>query len=236
MREQLEGLFLSAHSFTDNSVIVQLFTNHYGRRSFIFKGARKKNSPYIFQPLHFIEFNSSFKNEKSINLASNQHLSFPCHQITSDIRKISVAFFLTEILNTLLKEGDYSKELYHYIKNSFLLFELHPFSPEFHLVFLAQLLSFLGVEPKNNFSKENLYFNIKKGHFIAIEENYTLNKPASCHFSKLLGTTIDKHSSITFDKITRNNMLEILFEYYEFHFHFKAKQISSHKIFKTIFS
>jgi DNA repair protein RecO (recombination protein O) len=236
MREQLEGLFLSAHPYTDSSVIVQLFTNNYGRRSFIFKGARKKNSPYIFQPLHFIEFNSSFKNEKSINTASNQQLAFPCHQITSDIRKTSIAFFLTEILNSLLKEGDDSKELYHYIKNSFLLFEIHPFSPEFHLVFLTQILSFLGVEPKNNLSVDNPYFNIKLAQFVSSKENYTLNKTDSYLFSKLLGTTIDKYTSITFNKETRNNMLEILFEYFEYHFHFKAKQISSHKIFKTIFS
>lgn len=236
MRVQLEGLFLSAHPYTDSSVIVQLFTNHYGRRSFIFKGARKKNSPYIFQPLHFIEFNSSFKNEKSINVASNQQLSFPCHQITSDIRKTSIAFFLTEMLNSLLKEGDYSKELYHYIKNSFLLFEIHPYSPEFHLVFLAQLLSFLGIEPKNNLSEKNYYFNIELSEFISLKENYTINKADSYLFSKLLGTTIDDYTSITFNKETRSNMLEILFEYLEFHFQFKAKQISSHKIFKTIFS
>ena len=236
MKEQLEGLFLSAHSYTDSAVIVQLFTNKYGRKSFIFRGAKKKNSPYLFQPLHFIEFNSSFKYEKSINNASNQQLSFPCHQITSDIRKTSIAFFLTEILNAILKEGDNSKELYHFIKNSFLLFEIQPFNPDFHLVFLTQLLSFLGIEPENNFSEKHTYFNIKLAKFVGLKENYTLNKSISCDFSMLLGTTIDKYSTIKLDKEKRNVLIEVLFEYFEYHFQFKSKQISSHKIFKTIFS
>ena len=204
MKEQLEGLFLSAHSYTDTAVIVQLFTDKYGRRSFIFKGAKKKNSPYLFQPLHFIEFSSSFKHEKSINNASNQQLSFPCHQITSDIRKTSIAFFLTEILNALLKEGDYSKELYHFIKNSFLLFEIHPFNPDFHLVFLIQLLSFLGVEPENNFSEKNIYFNIKLAKFVGLKENYTIDQSVSFDFSILLGTTIDKYETLRLNKEKRN--------------------------------
>ena len=236
MKEQLEGLFLSAHSYTDTAVIVQLFTDKYGRRSFIFKGAKKKNSPYLFQPLHFIEFSSSFKHEKSINNASNQQLSFPCHQITSDIRKTSIAFFLTEILNALLKEGDYSKELYHFIKNSFLLFEIHPFNPDFRLVFLIQLLSFLGVEPENNFSEKNIYFNIKLAKFVGLKENYTIAQSVSFDFSILLGTTIDKYETLRLNKEKRNVLIEVLFEYFEYHFPFKSKQISSHKIFKTIFS
>ena len=236
MKQQLEGLFLSAHSYTDTAVIVQLFTDKYGRRSFIFKGAKKKNSPYLFQPLHFIEFSSSFKHEKSINNASNQQLSFPCHQITSDIRKTSIAFFLTEILNALLKEGDYSKELYHFIKNSFLLFEIHPFNPDFHLVFLIQLLSFLGVEPENNFSEKNIYFNIKLAKFVGLKENYTIDQSVSFDFSILLGTTIDKYETLRLNKEKRNVLIEVLFEYFEYHFPFKSKQISSHKIFKTIFS
>ena len=103
-------------------------------------------------------------------------------------------------------------------------------------MFLAQLLSFLGIEPKNNLSEKNCYFNIELSEFISLKENYTINKADSYLFSKLLGTTIDDYTSITFNKETRSNMLEILFEYLEFHFQFKAKQISSHKIFKTIFS
>ncbi|MFL2570260.1 MAG: DNA repair protein RecO [Parvicellaceae bacterium] len=236
MKEKIEGLFLSSHPYTDNSIIVQLFTHKYGRKSFIFKGVRRKNSPYIFQPFHFIEFFSNFKIEKSINSASQHALVFPCHQTTNDIRKTSVAIFLTEILNRLLKEGDSSASMYLFIKNSFLLFEIQPFNPCFHLVFLAQLFSFLGIDPKNNWSEINKFFSIKHACFTNEKEDYTIEKDASKAFSLVLGTNIDKFETLHFNKTNRAVILEIVFDYLAYHFNFNAKQISSHKVFKTIFS
>ena len=233
---QLEGLFLSAHPYTDNSAIVHLFTKNYGRRAFIFKGLRKKNNPFIFQPMHFIEFQSSFNIEKPINSASKQNLAFPCHQITSDIRKTSIALFLTEILNTLLKEGYYSEDLYPFIKNSFLLFEIQDFNADFHLLFLIQILDFLGIGPKENFSEKTPFFNLEKGMFTTKDDGFTMNKTLSSLISKLLGTTIDEKLQMNLTKSTRNSLLEMVFQYLEFHFHFNSTKISSHTILKTVFS
>ena len=233
---QLEGLFLNVFPYTDNSSIVHLFTKNYGRKAFIFKWLRKKNTPYIFQPMHFIEFQSSFKIEKSINSGLKQSLVFPCHQITSDIRKTSVALFLTEVLNNLLKEGNYSADLYPYIKNSFLLFEIQEYDANFHLLFLVHLLDFLGIAPQKNYSEKNAFFNIEKGMFTTKNDGFTKDQEQSLLFSKLLGTTIDDKNPMNLSKRTRNNLLELVFQYLAFHFHFNANKISSHSILKTVFS
>ena len=236
MMNQLEGLFLSAFPYTDNSTIIHLFMKDYGRRTFIFKGLRKKNSPFIFQPMHFIEFQSTFKVEKSINSGTKQTLVFPCHQITSDIRKTSVALFLTDILNNLLKEGDYSDELYPFLKNSFLLFEIQEYNVNFHLLFLIHLLDFLGIGPKKNYSSTNTFFNIEKAMFTSKKEDFSMDFEDSLLFYKILGTTIDNETEINVSKSSRNKLLEMIFQYLEFHFHFDSKKISSHSILKTIFS
>jgi len=55
-------------------------------------------------------------------------------------------------------------------------------------------------------------------------------------FYKILGTTIDNETEINVSKSSRNKLLDMIFQYLEFHFHFDSKKISSHSILKTIFS
>ena len=166
MKQEIEGLFLSSIVYADSSVIVQLFTQQHGRQSFIFKGVKKRNRPYIFQPFHFIDFLSVFNPEKNMNVGTNPTLVCPFYQITNDIRKTSVALFITEVLSKFLKEGDYSEFLYHFLKNSIINFETNSFSSNFHLFFLIKLFPFLGIQPENNFSSSSCCFSIPDGKFI----------------------------------------------------------------------
>ncbi len=236
MKQQIEGLFLNAQSYTESSVIIHLFTKQYGRQSFFFKGVKKKNHPYIFQPFHFIEFTSNFDPDKTLNSGSSPALIIPFHEITNDIRKVSIALFLTEVMYYLLKEGAYSPLLYPYLERSITLFDKQPFYPDFHLIFLVNLLSFLGIQPKNNYSSFNQYFSISEAQFVKDSNSLLCEAKLSDTFFNLLGTEIDALSNLQTDKKLRNDLIELLFKYLEIHFQFNAKNITSHKILKTIFN
>ena len=54
-------------------------------------------------------------------------------------------------------------------------------------------------------------------------------------FFKLLGTEIDASSSLTVNKATRNELLELIFNYLNIHFQFNAEKIKSHIVLKSIF-
>ena len=235
MKQQIEGLFLSAQNYTESSVIVHLFTKQYGRHSFFFKGAKKKNKPYIFQPFHFIEFSSNFNEDKNLNSGMSPALVVPFHKITNDVRKVSIALFLTEVLHSLLKEGAYSPLLYPYLERSISIFDQQSFNPNFHLVFLANLLPFLGIEPNKNYSSSNPKFCIHSAQFVS-ESIYPLyDKNTSSAFFKLLGTEIDASSTIVTDKTNRNELIELIFNYLEVHFQFNPEKIKSHLVLKSIF-
>ncbi len=236
MNQQIEGLFLSSTAYSDNSAIVQLYTEQYGRHSFIFKRLKNKNNPYVFQPFHFIEFTCNYNNNKNINLGVSPSLISPFYEITSDIRKISVALFLTEVLSLILKEETRSSELYVFLKRSIILFDKEPFHPDFHLVLLMHLFKFLGIQPINNHSRINTVFNLKEAKFIKLQDFNTNVNTISTAFSSLLGMKIDAYQNKKFNASTRNQLLDLILNYLGEHCHFNASKISSHKILKTIFN
>lgn len=236
MKQQIEGLFLKAQNYTESSVIVHLFTKQYGRQSFFFKGVKRKNQPYIFQPFNFIELTSNFNPDKTLNTASSPTLIIPFYQITNDIRKVSVALFLTEVMHSLLKEGAYSPLLYPYLEKAITLFDKQPFYPDFHVVFLVNLLTFLGIQPKNNYSKLNQNFCIYEAQFVKKSNDNLCDFKLSSAFFELLGTEIDAPNKIHTDKIIRNKLIELIFNYLEVHFQFNAEKITSHNVLKTIFN
>lgn len=235
MKQQIEGLYLSAQNYTGSSVIVHLFTRKYGRQSFIFKGAKKKNKPFIFQPFHFIEFSTHFNEEKNLNSALSPSLVHPFHDITNDVRKVSIALFLTEVLHSLLKEGAYSPLLYTYLESSITLFDEQKFNSNFHLFFLANLLPYLGIEPKKNYSKSNPKFCVHSAQFVSDSKYPIYDNNISYAFYQLLGTEIDASSIQEIVKNNKNELIELLFNYLRIHFQFNAEKIKSHKVLKTIF-
>ena len=64
MSQRIEGIFLRATKLNHLSTIVELYTQKFGRASFIFSSSGKKNTSFLFQPFHIIEFSATYNNEK----------------------------------------------------------------------------------------------------------------------------------------------------------------------------
>ena len=116
MSEKIDGLFLRSTKLKQHSLIVDLYTFQHGRSSFVF--THKKKAPFIFQPFHFISFNSKFNPDKKINLAYKQELIFPVIDIVSDVRKTGYAILLTEILNKCINHFEENPNLYLHLKKN----------------------------------------------------------------------------------------------------------------------
>ena len=233
--QEIEGLFISAKNYSETSVIVQLYTKQYSRQSFIFNGVKGKNKPYIFQAFHFINFSCRFNQNKQLNTAYVAELICPFHSITTDIRKASIALFLTEVLSKVLVEGNYSDKLYDFLLKTITEFNNQKFNPNFHLFFIVKLLTYLGIQPENNYCELSPYFNMNDACFSnksSSINNYNINNS----LSKFLGTNIDVLPLIILDKKDRNEMLYLLLKYIKKHLQVNTGNIKSHHILKTIFN
>jgi DNA repair protein RecO (recombination protein O) len=235
MRQVIKGFYLGHTNFSDTSVILRLFTENYGKRSFLVKGAKsKKGTSSLLQPLNQIELTCNFQLEKDLQVGNTLQLVKPLNSISVDVRKATVAIFLTEILNKSIHSGTDESSLYEYLDHSFDLFDHANFDPNFHLLFLSELSKYLGFYPKLIGQPQEIYFNIREGVFDATSTQlYHLDVETSNAFKQLLlhnFTSIDK---LLFNSSQRKNLLKALVLFYEVHL--ENVSIQSLEVLETVF-
>ncbi len=239
MQQTITGLYLSHTNYGETSVILKLYTLQYGTTSFIVKGIkRKKGGGALLQPFHYLELSSNYRTDRDLNFGNQVRLAKASYSITSDIRKGTVALFLTEVLNKTLKESAPSEEIYTIIESLINYYDEAPFIPLFHHYFLVQLIQLLGVTPNLGKQIDSEVLHIQDGIF---EYNAQPNKEyfsldSSLAFKQILGTKFDELPLLKLNKDAKKNLLENLINYIETQTEIKRGSIRSYKILETIFN
>lgn len=238
MRQSLTGIYLNHISYSETSVILKLFTKEYGLRSFIVKGAKKKKgTSAVLQPFHFLEVSSNFNPEKDLNYGNTVSLYKPSKTITIDIRKSTVAIFLTEVLSKSIREEEVNVELFNFLENAIHLMDNQDFNVDFHLVFLMELSKYFGFYPSLPDVPSNKYFNIAEGvfEFPKVLKPESLDEATSNNIKELLGMKFAALHPLKLTADARFNLLNGLVKYYEKQLHLKIGTIKSHKILQAVF-
>ncbi|MDR2383488.1 MAG: DNA repair protein RecO C-terminal domain-containing protein [Prevotellaceae bacterium] len=159
----MKGVVLSGIKYTDNQDIVYLYTDLKGRRTYILNRRKKGNRLF---PLSLIDFECSGRQNAEIQYLKEFVFSPLLLEISSDIRKSSIAMFIGEFLYRILKEEDSSSTLFEYIYQSICLLDaLHDGVPNFHLYFMVQLSKYMGFSISSNINSYD-YFDIKYCKFV----------------------------------------------------------------------
>lgn len=235
MSQRIEGLFLRATKLNHSSLIVELFTKQYGRSSFIFSRGTKKNSSFLFQPFHFIEFTTAFNSEKKLNRGSNIEMSVPIISIISDIRKTGYALLLTEVLNKVIHKEDKNEKLFFELKKMIILFEHKSFNSVFGIFFLKEILFHFGIQPINNYSDQASFFNLSDGKFSSYQDNSTEENFPYELLHQLLGTNIDNVFSFKINATNRRLIMEMLLRYMLYHDVINTDKLNSIKILQSLY-
>lgn len=240
MIEKSRGIILHHLKYGDSSIIAHVFTEVYGRKSFIFKGVRGKKSKMkssIIQSLFAVNLEFYNKTNSDLCLVKDVSLERTFVNFPYDVRKSSQAIFLAEVLNRCLINEEAYKDLFDFIIFSLDYFDLkeEPF-PNFHLHFLVKLTKYLGILPfTNGFPNEGI-FDIREGvfngsapsHFNVFSEKNTLI------LKEFLNLNFEEASSVILNKTERNEFLEELLNFYSYH-HFSMDNLMSLKVLKQIF-
>lgn len=219
-------------------MILKLFTLQHGTTSFIVKGIkRKKGGSALLQPFHYLELTSNFKADKDLNFGNQVRLSKPSYSLTSDIRKSTVALFLTEVLNKTLKETAPNEELYYLTESLIKEYDEKDFTPLFHHFFLTQLIVLLGINPNFGRNKSIDLLNINDGVFEYNPQPGTNYFPleSSQALKQLLGMNFDGLNDLKLDRKVKQELLINLIKYIETQTEIKRGSIQSYKILETIF-
>jgi len=232
-----KGIVLQTVKYSDNSLIVKIFTKKNGVVSFMVKNAfskKNKQPASFFSPLTILNLVYNETHNEKLTFLKEVSIAHPFHSISMDIIKNTLLLFEQELLMKLLYNANApDEELFDFITQHLLeLEDTQEVAPDFHIVFLIRLIQQLGYSPELNFSLQTPYFSIEDSNFgnCYFETPIFLSKEASFYLYNILKnlryTTPDKKTRMEL----LNGMIMYLMKYNK-----QIKEIESVNILSEIF-
>lgn len=217
------GIVLRAVKFRENSLVVTAYTETLGRQSYMVndtRGARAQNRASVFQPLFIVDLVVYMKKEREIQRVKESNLAVPYRSIPFDVIKSSQVIFLAEVLNKTLREEEKNENLYRFIENALVYFDLTDAKISyFHCWFLTRLTEYLGILPDVR-ETQNGWFDMQKGMVVNREPLHLLcmNPETTELLKKMLMVNISELDNLQITGKRCNVLLNKLLEYYQLHF------------------
>jgi len=232
-----KAIVIHSLKFGDTSLIVKLYTQTDGIKSYLIKGAFSNKSKFkaaYFQPLTLLDIEASHNNKGTLNSLKEVRVHYHYQTIPINIVKQTILIFLAEILNSSLVEDGNQETLFEYLITALTWLDTHDKTSNFHLLFLLNLSKYLGFYPETKMNGAN-YFDLSEGKF---SNNLTvgevINNDDLKLFKSLLGTNFDSIDELKLNSQIRQQLLNILIHYYELHIS-GFKKPKSLPILKSIF-
>ncbi len=239
MLHATRGIVFRQIKYTDNSMIVTIYTEVFGLQSYLVRGIRSKKSgskAALLMPMSMVDMVVYHKEKNELQYIKEITANNPFHSIRNDIIKSSVVLFLSEILNKSIKEVEANQALFEFLDNSIHLFDnLEEGKAIFHFVFLLQLTKHLGFFPNKPISRSIKNFNLLDGGFniTATEEQFYIKPPYSDYIFQLVNSNYENLTAINIPQNHRSELLDIILKYFEVHLS-GFSGIKSHKVLKQI--
>jgi len=233
------AIVLSKIRYKDNDIIVKLFTKEYGAISFIVKGSQnsKKNKiKYVyFQELTILEIQFNYNLKRDLQYIKDIEIKHNYTSSHTDLVKVSVIMFLSEVLSNVITHQKRDIQLYNYIEESLIWYDINKSNTYFHMIFLIELTRYLGFYPdmlSNNFK----YFNLEGGSYEKSKTSeYSITGDSLNLFNQILGIKFDSNPLPTLNSKDKMEIINIILTYYKLHIN-NFKPIKSLEIVKNIFS
>lgn len=217
------AIVLHSLKYGDNSIIVDTFTQEFGRMSFLVNGVNGKKSsfkPGLFQPLTLLELDIYIKNSRELQRIKEVKLTLPLVELRSNLVKNTLALFISEVLYKVLREFQQDKALFSYLLRATELLENQQHGiAHFHILFLMNLSRFLGFYPNSEFAGQYGFFDLLEGRFCLFPPIHThfISGPLLQDFRTLLDTSLADLEQFHFSKDERSALLEFILVYYQIH-------------------
>ncbi|GAB4040858.1 DNA repair protein RecO [Spirosoma gilvum] len=212
MLQKTQGIALSYIRYRETSIIARIYTEEFGLQGYLVNSVRtarsKTNKIALFQPLTLLDMVVYNKPDRDLHRLSEIKTSHPFQSIPFDVSKSTIALFVTELLNKVLKEEAPNPMLFQYLVNSVLFLEQAQTNFEnFHLAFLLKLSFYLGFGPESAREFENQLRENSYPFLPDTEMEVALNTMLRLPFG----------TSIKLARSARNELVDALVAYYQIH-------------------
>jgi len=232
------GIVFHTIKYSDNSLIVKIYTELFGLQSYLVRGVHAKKTKVksnLFQPMTLLDLvvtNREKNNLQSIKEIQNSPVFI---SIPYDIGKSSIALFLNEVLIKTIREEEPNPQLFEYLFNSIqILDNTTGRINNFHVYVLVQLSRFLGFYPQENFTAQTPYFDLIEGRFRSSVTGLSImDKELSEILFCLMNVDFTNLEFLQIAKTNRNLLLEYIIQYYKLHIP-SISSIQAHHVLEEV--
>lgn len=224
MIEKSRAIVLHQLKYSETSVIVTLYTQAWGRQSYMINGIRSSKSKVktgLLQALFLLEIEAYHKSGRDIQRMKEFKIAEVYRSLPFDIVKSTMALFIAELLNKVLRSEEPDTSLFDFIFDSLLFFDsMEKGAANFHLWFMIKMMGYLGYQLENNRTEQLIFFDLKAGSFVAHRPSYpkTPDTEESEMLSELMGLRAEQLYSYNITGAKRARLLESLLDCYTIHF------------------
>ena len=199
MKQTTEAIVLGLKKHSDKMSLLQVYTKAEGRLALQVYGAHGKHKiKAAYQPLSIVELTYSDNPSKPFATVDTIDPVFLPEQVYADIRRQSIALFVTEMLMLTLTHPQQDEPIYEFLDDFVHELNGNPTPENLHINFMMQFAELLGIGSPAEELTENL-------------------SPLTIHHSPL---TINHspltihHSPLPLSRKTRQEILHQLCNYY----------------------
>ena len=148
MKQAVEFIILGTTKVGEKSLVLHTLSASYGRRSFIVS-VSKSSAMALYLPLNILSGEITLNAKSDLWRVSGLKAEYALAGIRSSVLKNSVCLFMSEVLYRVLRDGEYSVELYEWCRQQILLLDgIGDDFANFHLLWLLGLCGELGFSPR----------------------------------------------------------------------------------------
>jgi DNA repair protein RecO (recombination protein O) len=217
------AIVLHTLPYSENSLIVTLFTEQFGRISCLVnaaRGGKTGNKSSVLQPLFILETELYQKKSRELQRMKELRLLFPYQSIPFQVVKSAQVLFLAEFLNRLIREEEPNPGIYTFLENAFLFLDnMTTGTANFHLWFLVRFTEWAGICPL--MEKEAAgWFDMKRGTFTPDEplHPFYMSRETTSLFREISRTNINEMCNLVISHPLRSTLTVKLMEFYHLHF------------------
>lgn len=223
MQEKTRGIVLRVLRYSDQAIIVDIYTELRGCLSFWVKSTASRKASVknmFFTPLSMLELNYDFKPAASMQRIRDVRFAYVYSTLPFEPMKAAVGLFLSDFLYRVLKQETANRPLFAYLDYSLQWFDRSESSyANFHLVFITRLTRFLGFYPNVEAYHKGDYFDMLNACFVSSRPMHAayLGPEEAATIPMFMRMNYDSMRFFVMNRISRARYIEVINDYYRLH-------------------
>ncbi|MCS6819618.1 MAG: DNA repair protein RecO [Chitinophagales bacterium] len=217
------AISLQSVKYGETSLVAKLYTEQLGTVSYMINGIRSSKGiakAALFQPCSLLEIQAYHRENKNLQRLKDYRRGALYTSIPFNMQKSAIAQIIIETLHRCVRQAESNPPLFDWIWNTFLTLDRTTYThPEFHLLVMMKITSFIGIEPHGYFSEHTPLFDLKEGSFVpkSRQTEFSIPYPNSMYLSLLKTEDLNLNKPLMPNHDVRNEILQILLHFFRLH-------------------